>query len=198
MVSFYLAGSIQKGHEKNGSFWTQEHMESLKQLLSPLKPNFLNPATRCDDLSDQHSVFGRDMLQVFSADFVFADVRERRGLGVGAEMMWAKFNRIPVIGWAPKNSHYRKEETSLLGVPVSDWVHPFVESLCDVIVESLEEGADWVKNHLKNPEAKGVEWIESAMHHYRDTQFAKDTPMQELAQNCDKLQSFVAQSLQKP
>lgn len=193
-ISFYLAGSIQKGHEKNGSFWTQEHMEKLTKLLLPFNAYFLNPALRTDDLSDQHSVFGRDMLQVYSADFVFTDVRDRRGLGVGAEMMWAKLQRIPVIGWAPKESHYRKTDTSLLGVSVKNWVHPFVESLTDVIVEDLAEGAQWVKNHVENPDSKvkGVEWIESAMQHYRNTQFPNDTPMHELAKNCQKLQTFIS------
>jgi hypothetical protein len=117
-LSLYLAGSIQKGHEVNGSYWTENDMAALKGFLHPYEVSFLNPAFRSDDLSDQHSVFGRDMLQVFCADIVFVDARDRRGLGVGAEMMWAKFNKIPVLIWAPKDTHYHKTETTLLGQSV--------------------------------------------------------------------------------
>lgn len=97
-VAIYLAGSIKKGHEKSDeSYWTDENMFSIKNNLEKFDVSFLNPAFRTDDLSDQVSVFGRDILQVFSSHIVFVDARDRRGLGVGAEMMWAKMNKIPVV-----------------------------------------------------------------------------------------------------
>lgn len=102
-IAIYLAGSIKKGHEKSDeSYWTEEDKIFLKKHLNHYEVSFLNPAFRTDDLSHQRSVFGRDMLQVFSSNIVFVDARDRRGLGVGAEMMWAKVNAIPVVTWAPK------------------------------------------------------------------------------------------------
>src|SRR3990172_3687941 len=101
-VGIYLAGSIKKGHEKlDESYWTDEDIALLKRSLGKYDVAFLNLAFRTDDLTDQLSVFGRDMLQVFSSHIVFVDGRDRRGLGVGAEMMWAKVNRIPLVTWAP-------------------------------------------------------------------------------------------------
>src|SRR4029078_1586853 len=121
---------IQKGHEKaDDTFWSEQNMQFLRNHLSEFEVLFLNPAFRTDDLSDNLSTFGRDMLQVFSSDFVFVDARDRRGLGVGAEMMWAKLNRIPVVTWSPRNSHYNKDHTTLLDVPVTNFIHPFVENL---------------------------------------------------------------------
>lgn len=138
-ISIYLAGSIKKGHEKaDESFWTDQDMLFLKKSLGEFDVSFLNPAFRSDNLSDQRSVFGRDMTQVFCSDVVFVDARDRRGLGVGAEMMWAKSHKIPVVTLAPKDSHYNKSKTTLLDVAVEDWVHPFVESLSDAIVENQE------------------------------------------------------------
>ncbi|MBS3904697.1 MAG: hypothetical protein KGZ39_05170 [Simkania sp.] len=182
-IAIYLAGSIKKDHEKSDdSFWSDKEMYDLKSLLAPHEVSFLNPAFRGDDLSDQCSVFGRDMLQVFSCDFVFVDVRERRGLGVGAEMMWAKLNKIPVIALAPKNSHYHKSETTVLETPVKDWVHPFVESLSDKIVETLAEGAAWILEALSDPSItiKDMEFIEAAMCYYKKHQLKHDAPMQEI------------------
>lgn len=189
-ITFYLAGKIQKAHEQaNETYWTTQDQETLRQFLAPTKLTFLNPASRTDDLSDQLSVFGRDMIQVFSADFVLVDARDRRGLGVGAEMMWAKFNHIPVISLAPKGGHYHKESTSLLGVNVEGWIHPFVEQLSDVLVETLEEAAGAIRAYASDPNrtVKGPSHVHQAMSYYLETQYPKDLPMQALAEDSQVL-----------
>lgn len=194
-IAIYLAGSIKKEHETNDSYWTDEDMSFLQTHLRPYEVSFLNPAFRSDDLSDQQSVFGRDMLQVFCSDVVFVDARERRGLGVGAEMMWAKLHKLPIVTLAPKNSHYHKNSTSLLGVTVHQWIHPFVESLSDKIVENLQEGALWINQVMKDPsiKIKDLKDIEAAMLHYRTTQLPTDAPMQELLKNNSSIVSKVQQ-----
>lgn len=193
-VSIYLSGSIKKGHKKaNESFWTDEDMLFLKQNLPEYEVSFLNPAFRSDNLSDQRSVFGRDMIQVFCSDVVFVDARDRRGLGVGAEMMWAKFHKIPIVTLAPKDSHYNKSKTTLLGVAVEDWVHPFVEALSDAIVADLTEGAMWIRKFASAcaPQVKDVESIQSAMQYYRDSNLLYDEPMKALVTTNQKLHKRV-------
>jgi len=189
-LAIYLAGSIKKAHEKaDESYWTDADMLTLSELLSGFEISFLNPAFRTDDLSDQLSVFGRDMLQVFSSHVVFVDARDRRGLGVGAEMMWAKVNRIPVVTWAPKNTHYNKEQTTILEKTVTNYVHPFVESLSDKIVENLDEGAAWIDFMLSTPsiQIKDLDHVIQAMQHYKENQFAQDQPMQALLMSSKEL-----------
>lgn len=189
-IGIYLAGSIKKSHERaDESFWTNEDMDLLKKNLREYEISFLNPGFRTDDLSDQVSVFGRDMLQVFISNLVLVDARDRRGLGVGAEMMWAKVNQIPVLTWAPKNSHYSKEHATILGQPVTNYVHPFVESLSDKIVDNLVEASQWVHFFVSNSKAevKGIDFIGSAMQHYKDRQFHRDQPMKELFIHSEEL-----------
>lgn len=188
-VSMYLAGKIQKGHEDPKEFyWHLDDLETLKKYLHPIVPTFLNPAERSDDLSDQKSVFGRDMLQVFSSDLVLVDARARRGLGVGAEMMWAKMNRMPVISWAPKDTHYHHTNTTLLGASVENWIHPFVESLSDRLVENLEEAAEALRAVVSQELAiKGPECIHQAMEHYKKSNLGIDLPMQELLEECSSV-----------
>lgn len=191
-ITIYLAGSIKKNHEKSDEFyWTDEDRSQIRNELLEYKISFLNPAFRTDDLSDQRSVFGRDMSQVYCSDLVFVDARDRRGLGVGAEMMWAKFHKIPVLTLAPKDSHYNKSNTTVLGVPVENWIHPFVELLSDAIVEDLEAGAEWIRKLMENPslEIKGVKDIEAAMKHYLDSQLSSDEPMKALVFENQKIQS---------
>ncbi len=183
-LSIYLAGNIQKNHEnKSTVYWTDHDCQVIQEALFPVQISFLNPALRTDDLTDQKAVFGRDMAQVFCADIVFVDARERRGLGVGAEMMWAKINEIPVITLAPKNSHYHKDKVVMLGETLSNWVHPFVESLSDVLVETVGEGAEWVSKFFKGETGsiKGIQSIKVAMAHYKKTGLKHDLPMVDLS-----------------
>ncbi len=184
-IAIYLAGKIKKVHEKpNESYWSEKDLQSMQELLKPYQVSFLNPAIRSDDLLLQKSVFGRDILQVLSADFVFVDARDRRGLGVGAEMMWAKINNIPVISLAPMDTHYHLSETSVLGVAVKDWVHPFVENLSDLVTGSLEHGTQWMKQHMETPyEIKSAAFLHETMQFYKDRQFDKDLPMKDLVQD---------------
>ncbi len=189
-IAIYLAGSIKKGHEKSGdSYWTEADIQFIQQNLSECTVSFLNPAFRTDDLSDSLSVFGRDMLQVFSSNFVLVDARDRRGLGVGAEMMWAKLNGIPVISWAPMDTHYHKRSTTLLDVPVENFIHPFVEALSDKIAEDLIEATLWIRQALANPtlSIKGIEHIGDAIEHYKRTQLHQDGPMKQMLEASDAL-----------
>jgi hypothetical protein len=193
-IAIYLAGSIKKGHESgNDLFWTEDHKESLKGFLHGFEVSFLNPAFRTDDLSDQRSVFGRDMVQVFCSDCVFVDARDRRGLGVGAEMMWAKLHQIPVVTWAPRDTHYHKSQTTILDVPVENFIHPFVLGLSDQVVETLEEGAQWIRQQKSHSKIKGFEDIRSAMHYYKTEQLERDLPMKELLAANEKLLAKLAQ-----
>lgn len=197
-ITIYLAGGIKKDHEKaQGLFWTEDDMRLLRTSLQGYALSFLNPAFRTDDLADQHSVFGRDMTQVFCSDVVFVDARERRGLGVGAEMMWAKLHSIPVVTWAPKNSHYNKEKTTVLGVPVQGFIHPFVLALSDKVVETLREGGEWIHSVRSNPahEIKGFEHIKKAMEYYKTKQLHHDQPMQEMLQAHEELKHRLMQDL---
>lgn len=190
-VAIYLAGNIKKGHEiLNEDFWSDVELSIIEKTMNALSVDFLHPAIRSDDLSDQKSVFGRDLSQVYCSNVVFVDARQRRGLGVGAEMMWAKMNTIPVVTLCPQESHYKRTDVKILNVRVSDWVHPFVENLSDSLVTSVEDGAKWIQNYMLNKESitiKGPTSLKEAMQYYCDTQFNKDEPMQALLHKNPKL-----------
>lgn len=197
-IAIYLAGSIQKAHEKgNELFWCEEHMEEMRGVLHDFDLLFLNPAFRTDDLSDPHSIFGRDMLQVYSSDVVFVDARDRRGLGVGAEMMWAKINEIPVVIWAPKNTHYHRTHAELLGTPIENYVHPFIASLSDQLVETVAQGAEWIRRLIADPSLsiKEESSIREAIEYYKSTQLQHDLPMQEMLKRCERWRNRVEETL---
>lgn len=188
--SIYLAGGIKKQHESGKDlFWTEKEISVLRNGLDAYEVLFLDPASRSDNMADQLSVFGRDALMVSSCDLVFVDARDRRGIGVGAEMMWAKVHHIPVLTWAPIDSFYHQSSATVLNITVKDWVHPFVYALSDQIVHDLAEGITWIKKFLTHElPIKGIEFVEKAMDYYQETQLNSDIPMQELlAKNRDLL-----------
>ena len=192
-IHIYLAGTIKKGKEEEHELtWTEQHKELLQNQLS-CSVVFLNPAYRSDDLSDQVSVFGRDLFQVFSSNLVLVDARERRGLGVGAEMMFAKMHRIPVVSWLPNDSHYNREEIHFLGQTVKSWIHPFVFNLSDYLAPSLEDAASWIEKELlpDNVHIKGPESLREAMSHYLETQLKQDVSMDTLVSAHDHFQQKV-------
>ena len=103
-------------------------------------------------------------------------------------------NHIPVLTLAPKNSHYHKEEVTLLGVTVQNWMHPFVESLSDAVVEDVEEGVEWLKAFLAGKcTIKGPDSIRAAMDHYQNTQFSNDLPMREIFEKHPELHAKMFQ-----
>lgn len=199
-VAIYLAGNIKKGHEENEQdFWGETELKKITTVLAPIHVDFLHPAIRNDDLSDPKSSFGRDITQVYCSHVVFVDARERRGLGVGAEMLWAKMNKIPVVTLCPPETHYRKSQAEILNTTVCNWVHPFIGSLSDRIVTTVEEGAQWIHLFIVRKESKlkikGPDFIKDAMAYYRKTQFDLDDPMRLLVNQNDDISARMGEAV---
>jgi hypothetical protein len=78
---------------------------------------------------------------------------------------------------------------------VENWIHPFVESLSDAIVETLSEGAHWIRKFsmFKNLKIKDIEFIQSTMAYYHDTQLQYDEPMKTLIRANQQLNDRMSQ-----
>lgn len=139
-VRIYLCGSVKKGLEDNRpeeEFWAHAHeMAIVASLDRPVE--LLNPSKTQIRRSDYFINFGCDMYLVQSSDLLLADLRSEKGIGVGAELMFARQAGIPVIAWLPPDSHYRRDLTDVFGEDLHNWVHPFAYALSDYIEDSLE------------------------------------------------------------
>lgn len=181
----YLSGGIKKGQREHASsFWGENEITTIRRELAPLEIYCLNPSSRADDLADNQSEFGRDMLQVFLSDFVLVDAREKRGVGVGAEMLFAKQQNIPVISIVPPNSHYHASTMHMLGQTIHNWTHPFVDKLSHYVTHDLTAAITYIKSQdLKNLKKTEIildersHFIFTAMQHYLKTQIARDLEM---------------------
>lgn len=152
VLRVYLSGSIKKGDDDRRSldhFWSQANEEFIRRALSELRVEMLNPAKTAVRRSDYALNFGCDLHLVATSDVVLVDARTEKGIGVGAEMMFAAQCGIPVITWAPRNSHYRRDFVgNVFGEDLHDWTHPFIHGLSDYVVEGLGEAVKLLRTYV--------------------------------------------------
>lgn len=180
-LHIYLSGSIKKGKtdERKKSYWTQSDIKILKDILAAkYELTMMNPAVRSDDLSDAKSTFGRDLLQVHISDIVLVDARDKKGVGIGSEMTYAKTIGIPVLTIVPPESQYNRSDFEYLGQRIDNWIHPFIYGLSDYLFDSIEDAANFILNSdfpLKN--IKNHAYFMEAINHYIGTQLERDSGM---------------------
>jgi hypothetical protein len=178
----YCSGSIQKGaSDARKLCWTDRERSSVAAGASPARIHFLNPDDPAADLSDTAALFGRDMYQVKTADAVIVDGRERRGIGIGIEMLASRIFGSFLVAVVPSDTYYRMGNVTYRGSTVTNYVHPHLAILADAIVESFEEAGAWLRNNKdRGTVPKGVNAIQEAIDAYRDRMLPRDGPMNEI------------------
>lgn len=183
-VTVYCSGSIQKGPSDRGKLcWTRVEQNAVAQAARPVEILFLNPDDPVANLDDTLSAFGRDMCQVEIADFVIVDARERRGIGIGVELVAAKLFGTPLIVVVPPGSYYRQTDLAYRGATIKNYIHPHVDTLADAIVDDFHAAGKWIKEFRETGfQPKGVEAIHEAVAAYRSRMLPHDEPMQKILQ----------------
>lgn len=175
-ISIYIAGSVRKDKDDGNSiFATDDIKEEITKSLNGFEIIIFDPNESKILGTTSSPRFGKDCLQVTSSNFIIVDLREKRGLGVGAEMMIAKQRKIPVIAVCPPESHYKRSMVFHNGVKNPEWIHPFVEILCDTIVDTFGEAGEWIRQFVENPsEISSVEVIDESIKDYLDNYLDDD------------------------
>jgi hypothetical protein len=166
----FLSGSIRKGPtdlRSSGHFWSEADEARIIEGLAPDSVELLNPAKTIIRRSDVVSNFGCDLYLVALSDVVLVDARTEKGIGIGAEMMFASTKCIPVITWAPRNSHYRKDFIpDVFGEDLANWTHPFIQGLSDFVVETLDEAIALLKRRGREGKLALTKSPERAISHF--------------------------------
>ena len=184
----YCSGSIQKGATDTRKLcWTDRERAAVAAGASPAVIQFLNPDDPAADLSDTAGLFGRDMYQVKTADAVIVDARERRGIGIGIEMLASRIFGSLLVAVVPHETYYRMGNVSYRGSTVADYVHPHLAILADGIVETFEEAGAWLRDRKSaRTQPKGVEAVHEAITAYRDRMLPHDEPMLDILRHLEK------------
>lgn len=175
----YCSGSIQKGANDKGKLcWTDRERTAVALGAKPAVVQFLNPDDPAADMSDTAALFGRDMYQVKTADAIIVDARERRGIGIGIEMLASRVVGSLLVVVAPHDSYYRQSNVTYRGSTVADYVHPHVAILADGIVETFEQAGAWLRDHKTNgTRPKGIDAVYEAISAYEKRMLPGDQPM---------------------
>ncbi len=107
-IKIYLSGSIRKGEEDSRSddhFWTDFDVEVVRNGIEA-SVEILNPAMTKIDRNDTRLNFGCDLYLVSISDLILVDLRKKKGIGVGAELMFADQMKIPTFGVLGSRSEY--------------------------------------------------------------------------------------------
>jgi hypothetical protein len=175
-----MAGNVRKvSKEPEDDSWRNEFKKKLKEKLKNIDISFVDPTNRPDIIKDSYAIFTRDMYLTSNCNLIVVEASSKTGIGVGVEMLIAKMNSIPVVSVVPKNSYYRAMDKHLKGKLSKEqrdrWIHPFMLSLSDAVVENLDEAAKWISEHLKEKKKiKDISIINDAIKYYRKNYYDKD------------------------
>lgn len=163
-MKIYLAGSVPKGAEDEKVFinWRLRYKKVLDTFLDA---EFIMPNSGDMDESDFLLIVGKDSKSIKNCDFVVVNCEERLGAGTSMEMVIAKHFKKPVITVMPKNSYHRKSNVTFQGkFFVEDWMHPFVHTFSDFIVENVAE-IKKIKDKIFTTPIKDISILEKAIAH---------------------------------
>ena len=162
-MRIYLCGGIKKTKDDKKIVWSEEDKEVIRKVIPRVE--FLDPQ-RVPESYDPMMAFGCDIKDVNDADVIMADLRQKRGIGVGAEMAMAKVWNKPMVSVCPENSHFRRD-IELNGKRAKGWVHPFMACLSDHVAESVHEAAVWVRDLNGDTKIKGPEIVKDAIEYFK-------------------------------
>ena len=178
IIKMNITGRETIDSNEDGS-WRKEFMEKLRDCLKDIDLKLIDPSIRTESIEESYSIFAQDCFFVANCDFVVVQGKDKQGIGTGIEMLTAKMHGVPVIAVVPKKSYYRLPDKEAMKYftkeKMDNWIHPFMSSLSDVIVEDLDTAAAWIKEHLnEKKQIKDVSVINEAIEYYKKHHYEKD------------------------
>jgi hypothetical protein len=178
-LKVYVAGKV----SPNSVFGTQNWRDGFCHELSRksgfqifnLDPTKVPKGFKLNE-NDSKLIFGRDCFMIKSSDLVIVYLTNDISVGGSQEMLIAKYYNKPLIGIAPSEGKFNRQEKEISGIIYKNWIHPFVNMPCDSVVESINEAAEFVKEFFANPspKVKGLSVVDEALAYYKDNYYDVD------------------------
>ncbi len=111
--------------------------------------DFIDPADAGKNEEDSLSVTGEDSGHIKSADLIIVNGEQKLGAGTSMELVIAKYFKKPVITILPKESHHRRPNLIFHGKLIADWIHPFIYTFSDLILDNIEQVEEKKEEILK-------------------------------------------------
>jgi len=150
-------GSIPKGDEIRKD-WQDWKIEYKKKLSTIANVEFADGDAWKDE-SRPFELVGHDANLVKTADIIVVNAEVKLGAGTAQEMVTAKYFSRPVVSVIPKDTHHRRSNLVFDGKKMDEWIHPFILTFSDAVVENIDECVMWVRDFVNNPGDKKIKDI---------------------------------------
>ncbi len=120
------------------------------------------------------TLFAQSCFYIEHSDVLIVNLTNDISVGGSQEMFIARQFNIPVIGIAPRGGKFNRLKYELGGKIYWNWTHPFVDSLCDIVVNDVDELIE-VIDHFDEVKTNGLAIIDDALNHYQRSASALDT-----------------------
>lgn len=160
-MKIFLSGHVPKGKEEEKEFinWRINYQKVLYKLF---KAKCIDPFDRNLDESDFFGVVGADCQHIKQSDLVIINAETQLGAGTAQEIIIAKYFTKPVVTVLPKNSYHRRSNIIMNKKKIVDWIHPFIFTFSDLIIENIEGIENINLNKLKK-NIKDISMIDKAV-----------------------------------
>ncbi|HRN96738.1 MAG TPA: hypothetical protein PLD54_04790 [Candidatus Levybacteria bacterium] len=167
-MKIYLAGSVPKGDKEAIDYvdWRKEYIEIISKYVDDVElfdPNIFYALE-----GDSKGVTGADCSNIQESDLVIVNAKEKIGAGTAMEFVIAKYFSKPVITILPKNTHHRRSNLEFEGRIVEDWIHPFIDTFSDVVIEDIEL-VKIALEEVKNEKIKSITVIDESIEYAKKT-----------------------------
>ncbi|MBI4163583.1 MAG: hypothetical protein HY512_01860 [Candidatus Aenigmarchaeota archaeon] len=152
-----LLGPVPKGDNVRGSW--QDWKIKYKEGLSVISDVIFVDGDEWKDETKPLLTFGHDAHTIKTSDIIIVNAEQKLGAGTAQEILIAKYFSKPVISILPKDTHHRRSNIVFHGKMIADWIHPFILTTSDLVVESIDDAINWIKEYKENPSRKSVKNI---------------------------------------
>lgn len=166
-MKIYLAGSVPKGDAEAKVFidWRKVYSEEIAKSRDDIE--LFNPTVFLQLEGDSQAVTGADCWSIQKSDLVIVNAESKLGAGTAMELVVAKYFSKPVISVLPKDSHHRRSQVAFEGKIVEDWIHPFIDTFSDEVVEDIKQVPAAITK-VKTRKIKSISVIDEAIDHAKE------------------------------
>jgi len=182
-LKIYLAGKVNPKSSFGTHDWRTNFCRELESKTG-IHIHNLDPTktpTEGWDENDFALVYGRDCFMISQADIVIVYLSDDISVGGSQEMLIAKYFHKPLLGLAPKQGKFNKDQKEIGGIIYKNWKDPFVLTTCDKIAENIDEIARYLLTHQQQTEKqpiKHISLIEEKINYYKEKLHMKDKELQ--------------------
>ena len=165
-MKIYLAGRVPKGDEEQKIFsdWRARYRNVFERVFDA---EYIDPYDRDLDESDFLLVVGKDCVDMIESSLIIVNAEEKLGAGTAQELVIAKYLKKPVITVLPKDIPHRRTNIMFNGQPIDDWIHPFIFTFSDFVIEDIEK-IEEIKEKIFDTRPKDISIIDVAVKHFFD------------------------------